>query len=299
MDQPGDFKVGKVFRQSWKNIKGMKFKTWVISIIIAALSWFISWIVMLIFGFSSHEAVLHNKPLSFYIAQMVTALVIALVIAPFQTTYLMLGIRRARGETPGFAEIGRYLPQWPQLAITYFLMLIPITIFTTAMNGLFDGRPLTVGHIIGGVVCLLIYMFLVLRWLFTLVFAADHQMPLQAITSSWHLTAGSRWPKMFLTFLLIGIIVAVAFIPLLIIDVIIFALGARLPTQGVASHAAQAATAASPGAEIAIILISLAYGIIVLTWLLPWVMLTIGEIFHQLHDKPSSIKEQNELSAQP
>lgn len=274
MDQPHPFILRDILLKAWTHTRDTKAAVWTPAILSIVLSFIISFIVTAIFRntlLQGDGTEVH--PVAVFIAQLVSALIVAAVVAPFITGMLMVAIARSRGETIAMQQGLQYTPSWLKLAginmiIAVFAMILDL-FFSVVLALIIPAgmrySEASTGHaIIGngfvigvGVLMFLCYLVFYAFMVFAMPISVDKQKSAWDAISSACRAVQPHWIKM------LGLEINVTII--MIITLIPFSFGIYSPTTWV---------------PVLCGVISL----ILLIWSLPLIILMHGEAYHRLVD---------------
>lgn len=237
------FGVGEVIKSAWHNTKGAKGAIWLTGIAAIVTFFIVYFILSLIFG---HKWLISLNPG----IRLMSAILNAIISAPFLGGIFMVAIQRARGEK---VNIGA--------GFQYFKHFVPLAIATICLNVI-----LSLGGIIGGVIgkgviidlCITLYSIILAIFLMLLVpLVADKQMnPFKAIGESFR-RMSHVWFRAFFSIIICDIIIFLFAIPLF--------LGAVLQIK-------------------ALLIIGMIIFIIALIWLIPFIFVVQGTIYQRVVD---------------
>ncbi|MBT8506615.1 hypothetical protein B1F79_03635 [Coxiella-like endosymbiont of Rhipicephalus sanguineus] len=241
------FAINDVLNETWRLVNGSKWPIWAITILIGIASLIIQIIVIEIFQIDPKTPLVHYSYLFMPILN-------SIVIAPFFAGAVMTAIKRAREEEINAASGYQYFHKTLQVMIGMAL----ITLFGTILNYIFHlpviadaaGRYAVWLYLLSGAVSILVYVFTILA--IPLIVDKNHT-PWESLINSFQITK-NFWFKVLLLVLIVYVFFVVATIPLII---------------GAMIH---------PYAR----LLGVAIFIFILVWLLPYVFLIQGVLYHKL-----------------
>ncbi len=243
-------RVGKILNSAWEQVKGVKWPIWVVAIVVGVAAIAIRLILDKLMGVDlKHPEFVNNI--------IIIPIIMNAIVAPFYAGMLMIAITRARGESPrvktGFQYFHKWIPLGITLVVTSLIGSIPYIIVN--IPGFISGSPeiKAIADLIAMILALIIYVL----FLLSVPLVADKdKSPGQAISTSVKLVA-PHWLKVFVAVLIPYVFVLIIIIPL----ILGFAFSSML-------------------------LLALGYiiFIVALIWLLPFLLMVLGTIYHRLVD---------------
>lgn len=248
--QTSTFTIKSVLGTAWHLVKGSKWAIWLPSLAIAATSVSVQFILHSILKIDP------NYPPTFF-EFLLLPLITNIMIAPFFAGAFMVAIRRARGEKINKTTGYRYFSRTGSL----MLILALITIFSNTLLYVANQSHVIVffqGHnhllqMAAGIISALVCVFFIL----SIPLVADKQeRPFQALAHSAKLIK-PRWFRVSMILLVGYVLMLIAMLPTLI---------------GLLTHPL-------------IIALGLIIFVVILIWLLPFLFLLEGVIYHRLVDE--------------
>lgn len=243
------FSIGTVLNESWALVQGSKWPIWAIAILIGLASLIIQLIITGIFRLDPEE-----PPVIYH--YLIMPIINNAVIAPFFAGSLMVAIKRARGEAVDARSGFRYFGKtWPVV-----LTLIMIAFTANLLNYIVHLPSLVIAldlhtgwlNLIAAIVSALIYVFFVLS--VPLVVDKNHT-PWGSLRASYHIIKHC-WLKVLILLVVVYVFFIIAMIPLYVGSMI------------------------HPYVKLLGVLILIA----ALIWLLPFMFLVQGVLYHKLVD---------------
>lgn len=244
------FTISGTLNEAWSLVKGSKGSIWCVTLVIAIVASCLQLITHYLLGIDTKA----GASLS---TQILLPIVINLLIAPFYAGALMIAIKRARHETVTVGTGFQYFTHYVNVAITMVIVAFIASIPALVINapGMMPEPGATKGllSILGGLLSTLVYTFFLLS--VPLVADKNHS-PKQALSQSIKLIS-PHWFKVFalllISYLFILIIAIPFLIGMLLLHNIVILFGAIILLIGV-------------------------------VWLVPFLFLITGNIYHHLVD---------------
>ncbi len=243
--------IRSIFSKAWSLVHGSKAAIWNIAILIMLVSITLEWIVNRILGFNSQHT-------HYFTRYIMLPILTNLLIAPFYAGSVMVAIQRARGELvnvkSGYQFFHRYIPIAITMVIVGFISNLIVMIINIPALASTLGRSLPFFDIISVLFSVLIYTFFIL----SIPMVIDKQYtPGQALSASVILVK-PHWFRVFVIFILTYLCLSIA--------TILLFLGPTLKSS-------------------IIMIIGAVIFIAAMIWLLPFLFLLIGVIYHRLLDR--------------
>ncbi len=247
---PVNLSIQKVLHEAWGLVNNSKWPIWIV-LLAAGL---ITVIVVQVFHVIAKPDL--TQPLSIG-HQLIATIVLNAITAPFYAGAIMTAIKRTRGETVSIKTGYQYFHSALPLAITFIIVSliaqIPNFIISSFASDPLSSAPSNWLAIMAEVVSLLIASLFIL----SLPLIADkHKSPTQAIVHSVYYVK-HQWFKVFLLLCIAYILGIACLIPI--------TLGRVL---------------ANP----ALILFGAMVSVVLLIWVVPFIFLIFGVIYHRLID---------------
>lgn len=249
------FSILGVLRDAWHFVDGSKLPIWAIAIFIGVVAFFLQWLIMALFSIDPQNP----SPLYRY---LLVPVINNVVIAPFFGGAVMVAVFRARGE-PASGIVGyHYFSKTLPLMLLMLIIAVAANLITYLAHlpslSTLLGDHVGFINILGAIISILVYVFSFL----SVPLLLDKKLsPLQALLTSCRIIA-SCWLKTLVLIIIVYACFIIAMIPLYIAAMI-------HPYVKIV------------GAIIVIIL---------LFWLIPFLFLVQGVVYHRLID--TSIKNQ-------
>ena len=244
------FGIAEVLNEAWNLVRGSKWPIWAIAIFIGISSLIVQLIIIGIFRIDAQAS-------PTYYQYLLMPIINNVVVAPFFAGAVMTGIKRARGEAIEVKTGFRYFNKTWQVMVAMLLIafLANILNYIVHLPSIVIALNLHAGwlNIIAAIVSILVYVFT----LFSVPLIVDkNHSPWGALLASFHIIKKS-WFKVLILLIIVYVFFIIAAIPLFV---------------GAMIH---------PYAKLlgAIILI------VALVWLLPFMFLVQGALYHQLVDR--------------
>lgn len=244
------FTINETLSEAWQLVKGSKWPIWAIAIFIGISSLVIQFLFIRILRINQVTPSIHDSYLFMPILN-------SIVIAPFFSGAIMTAVKRARGQkinaTSGYQYFNKTIPVMIGMGL--------IALFATIMNYIFHlpiisstvGRYIVWFYLLAWAISILVYTFTILT---TPLIVDKNHTAWKSLIISFQITKHS-WFKILLLMLILYIFFVVATIPLIV---------------GAMIH---------PYAK----LFGVAIFILILVWLLPYIFLIQGLIYHKLVDQ--------------
>jgi len=245
-----DISVTSVFSKAWSLVHGSKGAIWSVAVLILLIAATLEWITNRVIGIDIQHT-------HYAIRYILLPILTNLFIAPFYAGGVMVAIKRVRGESINIKSGYQYLRQFLALAITMIVVGLISNLLTMVINiptiAFALGRSLPYFDIAAVLFSLAVYTFFIL----SIPMIIDKQYtPGQALLASPMLVK-QKWLQIFLIFLVTYLCLFVLLIPTF--------LGLILSNS-------------------TLMLIGSVIIIAALIWLLPFVFLLTGVIYHRLVD---------------
>jgi len=248
--QERTFAVWEIIRQAWELVGGSKWPIWAIALFIVGI---VSLIIQLIIAYIFRIDI--KAPPMIY-QYLILPCINSIVIAPFFGGAVMVGITRARGKAISPKSGYQYFRKTLALMITMLIMALLANIINTFVHLHTVVATLGLGagwlNILAAIISLLVYVFLFL----SVPLVTDKNLaPLKALKLSFKVVKHC-WFKVLILFITVYLFFLIAMIPLFV---------------GTLIH---------PYARL------LGIGILIaaLIWLIPFVFLVEGVLYHKLVD---------------
>ncbi|AZV75157.1 hypothetical protein [Coxiella burnetii] len=243
------FTISDILNEAWGLVNGSKWSIWAIAIFIGIASLIAQIIIIRLFQIDPEMPSVHYN-------YFFMPLINSIVIAPFFAGAVMTAISRARGE----AVSPRSGYQYFRKTLPVMLGMLLITFLATIVNYIVHLPPIATAvgryavwlNILGSIVAIFVYVFTILT--IPLIVDKNHT-PWDGLIASFRLVK-PYWFKVFMLILIIYVFFIVATIPLIVGSMI------------------------HPYAR----LLGAGIFILILVWLLPYIFLIQGVLYHKLVD---------------
>lgn len=288
-------KIGLALSQSWKSLKGSKWPIWLIYITVAAVAFGIAFVVGTValglvaatathagsdsvtttmhtlFGFHHHDTQIFEQP---KLIPSILKLVILVIVAPFLAGAVMIGVKRARGESVTFESGFQYFHRQLPLGCIFVLMnlfgMAMISVCAYAKGSNFFALTVSL--------CALIYLFIIPFFLMWTPAVADKKISIFSAWKNNFPVVLRNWFRLFLLFLSYVGIVLLLILTIIITSMLmggIFGLLLHFIFPTVSVHHLIAAM---------LMVVIVIESVIALIWYRPYTDLLRGQVYHQLFD---------------